>query len=686
MSVAMLGLLSTVRRAQINKIKTMKFRSSNSLQEIKKRVITGRDSSNWLTENGVKPVQGMRAAMTGDSPYEQPGPMSQQINANAPAPNMDSINTALGPLASMYTNAVSEATQGVDWEGFDPNSESARQNIQNFAGNSFLLGRQLATDGDMRQDSGPGARALSFNEIQAMGASRDRNLALFGDGSPEQIQQLVNSTRPFRFDPAFVEATWNLINKAFKSSGALPGNYRDAEPDLHGGVVGSDVNTTSLKGKDEDGLPRYKDEDELTKTGRRSFTQYVQDLEDKTGLGPEELNQLGDVINAFSGGSPNRARLMWKLFLEQGGVEAYTGLPLEINNLQLEHVRGFQEDGDQADEEDWEDMYARAMERDSDQNFVLLNQRINNSKSDKTMEQFYKDSIDPLMKLSQEDFDFIDEKTGGVNTEADRLINTVLPLLIDSDTKQMRDGGDVEDFFSQVTGFEDLIAGLQKDIAERFGASVRRPAAGAFKELRGLADGAFDGLLDSKDPELLQILLDQIGEEGGAEELLGQVARKTPRGKPEADDKYNARVDKIRQALPRYLDQLQQYTNYMDPDNRVRKSWADDRAKSINSGPGKSRVMKALMSQLGLSHTWSRKGSEESTGNRGGISVFDSVGNYDVLEGVLKKMLQGGNEGMEGYRKLFAKAQEAAKEAEGAGKDEYINIIKQFADRLDELD
>jgi len=35
---------------------------------------------------------------------------------------------------------------------------------------------------------------------------------------------------------------------------------------------------------------------------------------------------------------------------------------------------------------------------------------------------------------------------------------------------------------------------------------------------------------------------------------------------------------------------------------------------------------------------------------------------------------------------LFAKAQEAAKEAEGAGKDEYINIIKQFADRLDELD
>ena len=40
-------------------------------------------------------------------------------------------------------------------------------------------------------------------------------------------------------------------------------------------------------------------------------------------------------------GNDDRAKWMWRIMLEQGMKDAYTGLPLDLNNIDLEHIVGF---------------------------------------------------------------------------------------------------------------------------------------------------------------------------------------------------------------------------------------------------------------------------------------------------------------------------------------------------------
>ena len=59
---------------------------------------------------------------------------------------------------------------------------------------------------------------------------------------------------------------------------------------------------------------------------------------------------------------------MWRIYLEQGGRDAYTGLPLDIA-MDLEHVRGFNnKDDGKPSKEQWE-------QRENDDNFTLINSK-----------------------------------------------------------------------------------------------------------------------------------------------------------------------------------------------------------------------------------------------------------------------------------------------------------------------
>ena len=87
----------------------------------------------------------------------------------------------------------------------------------------------------------------------------------------------------------------------------------------------------------------------------------------------------------------DRAKLMWRIYLEQGGRDAYTGLPLDIQSMDLEHVRGFNnKDGGKPGKEEWE-------QRENDDNMTLINSNINQTKVDLSMKDFFEQRVDPVL-------------------------------------------------------------------------------------------------------------------------------------------------------------------------------------------------------------------------------------------------------------------------------------------------
>ena len=79
-----------------------------------------------------------------------------------------------------------------------------------------------------------------------------------------------------------------------------------------------------------------------------------------------------------------KSKLMWRIYLEQGGRDVYTGLPLDIEAMDLEHVRGFNNSDDgKPGKEQFE-------QRENDDNFTLINSNVNQLKSNDSMEKFFK--------------------------------------------------------------------------------------------------------------------------------------------------------------------------------------------------------------------------------------------------------------------------------------------------------
>lgn len=631
----------------------MKFRTDDSLSDRLSRITSGRDSSNWLTED-IAPHPRVQQQL--DNPDKEPTGQAPTIGSGGLKPDQKRIDEALGPLASTFQHGVRGARQGVDFKNFDPNSDKDKDKIRNFAGHAMLYARGLTEDGDMRQTSGAGARAFTHNAVQSLRENEGRNLALYGDGSPEQVQQLVSSTRPFSFSSDFIESSWNLVKRAFKSSGPLPGNYRTAKKDgrgLHAGMADTGISGTALSGlmtTDDEGLPRFKSDTEMSAANKRTYERLV------SALGDEGL---GKVINSFGSTSSNRARLMWKLYLEQGGLEGLTGLPLELNNIQLEHVKSFQGEGDPANEQEWEDMYGRAMERDSDQNFMLINQALNNQKEALNMEDFYAQKVRPLYELTAEDFSFAEDATDQVNREGEGFIENTLPLFIDKETKQFRDDIDLTEYFTQLSGFSDTVEGLRSNLIERFPAA-KRPAATQFKKLTGAVKRDLGiGDIMKKDASTDDIV--EFFENFDPEEALQNIAEHKREG--------------VGADLKNLIHRYKNFVELSSPDAAARSEWAKDRSGAIHATSAKDRIFKRTLESLGLSHTWNRKGTAESPGDRGGISFGGSGKQQEYVEKFLTQMMEGGNDNIDGFKKLWRLAYKNAAESRFAGGDQFMETL-----------
>jgi len=82
--------------------------------------------------------------------------------------------------------------------------------------------------------------------------------------------------------------------------------------------------------------------------------------------------------------SKDRAILIWRIYLEQGGMDAYDGEPLQIQDMDLEHLVGFNNSDNGAPTLD------DALNREHDANFVLTASSMNQTKKDMSMPDYIK--------------------------------------------------------------------------------------------------------------------------------------------------------------------------------------------------------------------------------------------------------------------------------------------------------
>lgn len=243
---------------------------------------------------------------------------------------------------------------------------------------SFLASMAHAKTFEGRVNAGAGKNNLGYADVQNLEANRDRLIKGYGDGSPEQIKKFVDSVRSIEVSDDFVDTSYDVLPETFKKS---------------------------LKGKGQVTNDKYVSDDKAHK--------------DMHYLGK---NEDGTVKRGMAS-TNDRAKLMWRIYLEQGGRDAYTGLPLDIQSMDLEHVRGFNnKDGGKPGKEQWE-------QRENDDNMTLINSNINQTKVDLSMKDFFEQRVDPDKDKSEEDFGGIEkifDKQNEIMSVGEELSKTLL--------------------------------------------------------------------------------------------------------------------------------------------------------------------------------------------------------------------------------------------------------------------
>ena len=243
---------------------------------------------------------------------------------------------------------------------------------------SFLQSMAHAKTFEGRVNAGAGKNNLGYADVQNLMANRDRLMEGYGDGSPEQIKKFVDSVRSNKVSDEFIDASFDILPDAFKKS---------------------------LSGKGQVTNDKYVSDDKAHK--------------DMHYLGRNE----DGTVRRGAANNKDRAKLMWRIYLEQGGRDAYTGLPLDLQAMDLEHVRGFNnKDGGAPGKEEWE-------QRENDDNFTLINSNINQKKVDMSMKDFFEREVDVHKDKSEEDFGGIEklfEKQNQIGDVGDQLVKTLL--------------------------------------------------------------------------------------------------------------------------------------------------------------------------------------------------------------------------------------------------------------------
>ena len=533
--------------------------------------------------------------------------------------------------------AVQDSNEVIDFKNTDsnyPSSTDSKKDIEANAIRTTLFARRLHQNrkGGSR---GIGSKLLSFEDVQALRANEKRNREGYGNGSPEMVERLVRASRPHNFNPAFIEATWNVVNKFFanKSKGGMGSD--PATDDLHFGIAGTDELPNQDRFKDDEGLPLMRRRDAVPEEdiGPRGEKKKFKDAKITEEQFMKKLmnSSLGQGMRG-SNTSRERGRLMWKILLQQGGRDALTGLPLDMENMALEHVRAFNneklEDGSpleiQADKMD------RAYDRDNDGNFVLINKGVNDFKNDNSMDDFYKRLRRDYYDLTQEDFEIVGD---GVNEASDSqaAFSELISGTIFDNTGNLRQGVNSTEFLNEMMRYEEAIDQLEERFDPRISELIRTRDTNKSEatQLRPQGFGNINQKLDPEDftPEQKAMFEGEGNEEfrekltnflqashrhawyekrsksvASLKELMGnEIIKASKLGVTWRNARSGDKMD--RKMLTRFVRDMLNDPNISDPERerqyRDMFSYAKDQVEHIPEGESRPLAMKRILETMG---------------------------------------------------------------------------------------
>ena len=241
-----------------------------------------------------------------------------------------------------------------------------------------------------RENSGFGKNNLGLADRDQLFKNKENLMELYDDAKPELVEKGVRKVRKNKVGEDFVNESFDTLPKPLQEALSRKGKVGKPADKKHflgyekeDGSITSDVNDPDIK-KDENGKPVIK----------------------RGGLP-----------------SKDRARLIWRIYLEQGGIDAYTGLPLDLESMDLEHVVGFKND------DDGEPSMDDYLNREHEANHVLCSSRANQLKSDSSMKDFFESKVDILKDKTPEDFERMEKGFMQANELTPTTEQTALRLM-----------------------------------------------------------------------------------------------------------------------------------------------------------------------------------------------------------------------------------------------------------------
>lgn len=265
---------------------------------------------------------------------------------------------------------------------------------------AFMNAVTLAYAYSGRVNSGAGKNALGKVDHEVLQKNRKRLIDGYGEGDHSKIKEFVESTR-FKDDVtddealAFYEALPTKLQNYFQGAGKISDTY-------DGHYLGSNRDGSAIRGR---------------LSGRQD-----------NGMANGRLRGL----------------LVAKLLLQQGGKDGYTGLDLDLDATDLEHVLGFNNKDHGTVTREMKDL------RENINNFILTASNLNQTKLDKNMSEWFETEVDRLNDFTDEDFKTRDQLMNESNTVNDKakLVNQLF-LNEDGNALQEKINADVFDQYSK---------------------------------------------------------------------------------------------------------------------------------------------------------------------------------------------------------------------------------------------
>ena len=265
--------------------------------------------------------------------------------------------------------------------------------VKNTAAVAFARG--LTFEG--RENSGIGKNRLGYLDVKGLTDGRERLLQAYGDGSAETVKKFVRDSRSIKVSEDYVQKSFDLLPKSLQSSLQGKGKVGDAGKNKHflgyikeDGTITSDRNDPNIK-KDESG---------------------------------------NLMVKRGNPGNKDRGRFVWRCILEQGCQDPYTGLPLDLSSIDLEHTVAFDnKDNGNPSEQDY-------LNREHDDNIIICATNVNQKKSNLSMRDFLEKHVDTQKDKSEEEFKKIGQAYEEINKISSQSEQTAALMLEEGKLKK----------------------------------------------------------------------------------------------------------------------------------------------------------------------------------------------------------------------------------------------------------